>query len=501
MAAVRRLQIVSTDDEAPTGGAPAPGVVRVAIATRDMKGLNAHFGSAPKFAIYDVTKEGWDFVEAVGFGDTSDETGSHKTDGDDKIGPKVEALAGCHLLFCLAIGGPAAAKVVSARIHPIKTPQAGADPRGAGAHPRHARGRAAAVAAQGAHERRRRPRQARFRRGLSPMTDTLGKPDRARRALREDPRPRAARRGHLWRVGEAARRQGARRLHRHQGAAARDPDHRRSRPRRDGPGREVLCRGRPRHRARHRPHGLADDEDVARGLRPRDPDRRPPGRDLARPCATCTASASRASRSWRRPARSWSTRRGSGSTPIRPSPTSDRFRSRRRSTRMSDVDALKAEIRKLSARATNAKMNLHDLSRGAAGQLDVDPRCRQGGPRRLCGARSGARRSSRNWRRRDGLLTRDGSAWTPDYLTEINADNLHRLRPLLQGLLARRHASARRRRGRRRSSARSPRTTRTISTANSTARSCSSTTPAPASAAAPARASARRTARPMSRPS
>ena len=27
------------------------------------------------------------------------------------------------MLFCLAIGGPAAAKVVSARIHPIKTPQ------------------------------------------------------------------------------------------------------------------------------------------------------------------------------------------------------------------------------------------------------------------------------------------------------------------------------------------------------------------------------------------
>ena len=29
---------------------------------------------------------------------------------------------------------------------------------------------------------------------------------------------------------------------------------------------------------------------------------------------------------------------------------------------MSDIDALKAEIKKLSARATNAKMNLHDLS-------------------------------------------------------------------------------------------------------------------------------------------
>src|SRR5271166_6605973 len=120
MAAVRRLQLVNTEDEAPTPRPPAPGIVRVAIATRDMKGLNAHFGSAPKFAIYDVTKEGWDFVEAVGFGDTSDETGSHKTDGDDRIGPKVEALAGCHLLFCLAIGGPAAAKVVAAHIHPVK---------------------------------------------------------------------------------------------------------------------------------------------------------------------------------------------------------------------------------------------------------------------------------------------------------------------------------------------------------------------------------------------
>ncbi len=124
MAALRRLQLVNTDDEAPTRRPPAAGGVRVASAPRALKGLNAHFGSAPKFAIYDVTKESWDFVEAVGFGGTSDETGSHKTDGDDRIGPKVDALAGCHLLFCLAIGGPAAAKVVSAHIHPIKTPQA-----------------------------------------------------------------------------------------------------------------------------------------------------------------------------------------------------------------------------------------------------------------------------------------------------------------------------------------------------------------------------------------
>jgi hypothetical protein len=29
---------------------------------------------------------------------------------------------------------------------------------------------------------------------------------------------------------------------------------------------------------------------------------------------------------------------------------------------MSDIDTLKAELKKLSAKATNAKMNLHDLS-------------------------------------------------------------------------------------------------------------------------------------------
>ena len=123
MSAVRRLQLVGIEDE-PARGPPAPGVVRVAIATRDMKGLNAHFGSAPRFAVYDVTKDGWDFVEAVAFDDNSDESGAHKGEGEDRITPKVATLVGCHLLFCLAIGGPSAAKVVAARIHPIKTPQA-----------------------------------------------------------------------------------------------------------------------------------------------------------------------------------------------------------------------------------------------------------------------------------------------------------------------------------------------------------------------------------------
>lgn len=122
MTAVRRLSLVT---DAPVTPAPErpKGALRIAIATQDLKGLNAHFGSTKLFAIYDVTPEGWTFVEVVSFDDASDQTGRHKNDGDDRISPKVAALSGSHLLFCLAIGGPAAAKVVAAKIHPIKVPQ------------------------------------------------------------------------------------------------------------------------------------------------------------------------------------------------------------------------------------------------------------------------------------------------------------------------------------------------------------------------------------------
>jgi nitrogen fixation protein NifX len=118
MTVVRRLRIIESEDEV---RAPPPGpAIRVALATQDMKNLNAHFGSAKKFAIYDVSTSGWNLVETVAFDTVSDEQGKHAADGEDRITPKVEALAGCHLLFCLAIGGPSAAKVVGAKIHPIK---------------------------------------------------------------------------------------------------------------------------------------------------------------------------------------------------------------------------------------------------------------------------------------------------------------------------------------------------------------------------------------------
>ncbi|HEY0467143.1 MAG TPA: nitrogen fixation protein NifX [Polyangiaceae bacterium] len=113
---MRKLSLVESPLEP---GALEPLSLRVAVATQDSKVVNAHFGSAKKFAVYEVTPTSSTFVEAVGFDTLSDESGTHNAEVD-KIGPKVAALAGCNLLFCLAIGGPAAAKVVSARIHPVK---------------------------------------------------------------------------------------------------------------------------------------------------------------------------------------------------------------------------------------------------------------------------------------------------------------------------------------------------------------------------------------------
>ena len=96
--AARRLRLIDTEE---TMSQPAEKPLRVAIATQDMARLNAHFGSAKTFAIYDVTSTTSAFVEAVGFDDVADESGSHSP-LDDRITPKVDALNGCNLLFVLA---------------------------------------------------------------------------------------------------------------------------------------------------------------------------------------------------------------------------------------------------------------------------------------------------------------------------------------------------------------------------------------------------------------
>jgi nitrogen fixation protein NifX len=94
--------------------------LRIAIASRDGKSLNAHFGSAEKFVVYDVTPVDHAFVSTIEMTTVSDESGEHRAESEDKNARKIAALAGCNIVFVLAIGGPVATKVIHAGIHPIK---------------------------------------------------------------------------------------------------------------------------------------------------------------------------------------------------------------------------------------------------------------------------------------------------------------------------------------------------------------------------------------------
>jgi nitrogen fixation protein NifX len=97
--------------------------MKVAFATQDLHTLDAHFAGARHFAIYDVTPDGHRFLEALKFDEISGQDGVHADEGHDRLSSRVDAIDGCSLLFVLAIGGPAAARVVGRRIHPVKLPR------------------------------------------------------------------------------------------------------------------------------------------------------------------------------------------------------------------------------------------------------------------------------------------------------------------------------------------------------------------------------------------
>jgi nitrogen fixation protein NifX len=117
---MRRLQVIEAGQEQESGD--SVGGLKIAFATQDLKRVDSHFGSAPAIVIYEVSPTGSRFVEAVQFDQVSNQNGHHPEDGDDHVGAKVEAISGCAMLFTLAIGGVAAARVVNNKVYPLKLP-------------------------------------------------------------------------------------------------------------------------------------------------------------------------------------------------------------------------------------------------------------------------------------------------------------------------------------------------------------------------------------------
>ncbi len=89
--------------------------MKIAFATQDLKHVDAHFGWAKNIAIYEISADGYERVEVHEFDGELNEDGN-----EDKLGPKLEAVADCAILYVAAIGGSGAARVVAKNIHPVK---------------------------------------------------------------------------------------------------------------------------------------------------------------------------------------------------------------------------------------------------------------------------------------------------------------------------------------------------------------------------------------------
>jgi nitrogen fixation protein NifX len=91
-----------------------PDSLRVAVASNTADNLDGHFGSAPRFLVYQVGKT---VIKLVDVRPTliADEA-------EDKNVARSELINDCQIVYVQSIGGPAAAKVVRAGVHPVKIP-------------------------------------------------------------------------------------------------------------------------------------------------------------------------------------------------------------------------------------------------------------------------------------------------------------------------------------------------------------------------------------------
>jgi nitrogen fixation protein NifX len=90
--------------------------MKIAFTTNDRIHINAHFGSARTIDVYEVSTDGYQFIETIDFSGNLEEDGN-----EDKLLPKIEALYDCTIVYVSSIGGSAAARLIKKQITPIKS--------------------------------------------------------------------------------------------------------------------------------------------------------------------------------------------------------------------------------------------------------------------------------------------------------------------------------------------------------------------------------------------
>ena len=88
--------------------------MKIAFTSSTGELIDEHFGMATCFTIWEVGAEEAAFLETVEIGETGE-------DEEDRIQARAAAIADCSIVYTVRIGGPAAAKLVAKKIHPLKT--------------------------------------------------------------------------------------------------------------------------------------------------------------------------------------------------------------------------------------------------------------------------------------------------------------------------------------------------------------------------------------------
>lgn len=95
-----------------------PNSIRVAVASNNQEALDGHFGSCLRYLIYQLSAEEMRLIDI--------RSALEADLSEDKNAFRVGLIRDCPVLYIVAIGGPAAGKVVQAGIYPIKKETGGA---------------------------------------------------------------------------------------------------------------------------------------------------------------------------------------------------------------------------------------------------------------------------------------------------------------------------------------------------------------------------------------
>ncbi|MEH2383339.1 MAG: nitrogen fixation protein NifX [Nostoc sp.] len=89
--------------------------MKIAFTTSDRVHINTHFGAADEIDVYEVSDEGYRFLETLNFDDQLQEESN-----ESRLAPKLEALEDCTIIYVIAIGGSAAARLIKKGVTPVK---------------------------------------------------------------------------------------------------------------------------------------------------------------------------------------------------------------------------------------------------------------------------------------------------------------------------------------------------------------------------------------------